>query len=174
MKNHAYIIRLTFTALFAAIIMLATMIYIPLGAGGGYLNPGDSMIYAAAWFLGPLAAAAGAIGAALADVILGYVIYAPATFIIKGLMGLAVGLLIKRNGQSFVSKVFAMSAGALIMAAGYFAYEYFILRIGMAAVANIPFNLIQAVGGVIIGALVVSALGKIKGIQGFVDDLEGK
>ncbi len=27
MKNHAYIIRLTFTALFAAIIMLATMIY---------------------------------------------------------------------------------------------------------------------------------------------------
>jgi uncharacterized membrane protein len=174
MKNHAYIIRLTFTALFAAIIMLATMIYIPLGAGGGYLNPGDSMIYAAAWFLGPLAAAAGAIGSALADVILGYAIYAPATFIIKGLMGLVVGLLIKRNGQNFISKIIAMSAGALIMAAGYLIYEYFILQMGVAALANILWNMVQAVAGVIIGTLVVSALGKIKGIQGFVDDLEGK
>jgi uncharacterized membrane protein len=173
MKNHAYIIRLTFTALFAAIIMLATMIYIPLGSGGGYLNPGDSMIYAAAWFLGPLAAAAGAIGSALADVILGYAIYAPGTFIIKGLMGLVVGLIIKRRGQSFATKIVAMAAGALIMAAGYFVYEYFILQMGYAAAVNIVWNVVQAAGGVVIGTLVVSALGKIKGIKGFVDDLEG-
>jgi uncharacterized membrane protein len=89
-------------------------------------------------------------------------------------MGLVVGLLIKRNGQNFISKIIAMSAGALIMAAGYLIYEYFILQMGVAALANILWNMVQAVAGVIIGTLVVSALGKIKGIQGFVDDLEGK
>lgn len=173
MKNHIHVIRLTFTALFAAIIMLATMIYIPLGGGGGYLNPGDSMIYAAAWFLGPLAAAAAAIGSALADIILGYAIYAPATFVIKGLMGLAVGILIKRHGKKLLPKILAMSLGALIMATGYFVYEYFVMSLGNAAVANILWNLVQAAAGVIIGTLVIGALGRIKGIEGFTDKLKG-
>ncbi len=119
----------------------------------------------------------------LADVmVLGYAaIYAPATFIIKGLNG-AGGRPAHENAykdNSFVSRRCLLCPRArLIMAAGYFAYELFAALLlditRLAAVANIPFNLIQAVGGVIIGALVVSALGKIKGIQGFVDDLEGK
>ena len=126
MKNHTHVLKLTFTALFAAIIMLATTIAIPLG-GGGYINPGDSMIYAAAWFLGPIAGAAAGVGSALADLILGYGVYAPATFVIKGLMGLVVGLLIKNFGEKILIKILAMSAGGLIMAGGYFAFEYFII-----------------------------------------------
>ena len=172
MKNHKQVLKLTFTALFAAIIMLATMIYIPLGTGGGYLNPGDSMIYAAAWFLGPLAGAAAAIGSALADIILGYAIYAPATFIIKGLMGLVVGILLRRHGQKLAPKILALSLGAVIMVVGYFAYEYFVYGIAVAG-ANILWNFVQAVVGVIIGTLVIGALGKIKGIDGFMDRLKG-
>ena len=178
MKNHAYIIRLTFTALFAAIIMLATMaIAIPVG-GGAYINAGDAIIYTASWFLGPWAAVSAGLGSALADLMVpGAAIYAPATLIIKGLMGLVVGLLMKRYKDNIWPKIIAMSVGAAIMVLGYFAYEFFgaklldITRLG--AVANIPFNLIQAVGGVIIGALVISALGKIKGINSFMDKLKG-
>lgn len=173
MKNHIYVIRLTFTALFAAIIMLATMIAIPLGTGGGYIHPGDSMIYAAAWFLGPLAGAAAAVGSALADVILGFPIYAPATFVIKGLMGLAVGLLIKRHGQKLLPKMLSMLLGGIIMTAGYFIYEYFIYS-AATAFADIPWSLVQAAAGVIIGTLVIGALGRIKGIDGFMDRLKGQ
>ena len=172
MKNHTHVIRLTFTALFAAIIMLATMIAIPIGSSG-YLNPGDSMIYAAAWFLGPLAGVAAAVGSALADVILGYGVYAPATFIIKGLMGLVVGLLLKRFGKKIVPKILAMSIGGIIMAGGYFTFEYFIM-IGKGAVANVPWNLVQAIVGVLIGTLVITALSKIKGINNFMDKLKGE
>jgi uncharacterized membrane protein len=132
------------------------------------------MIYAAAWFLGPLAGAAAAIGSALADIILGYAIYAPATFIIKGLMGLVVGFLIKRHGKKFLPIVISMSIGGLIMAVGYFIYDYFILALDKGAIASIPWNLVQAVAGVIIGTLVVSALAKIKGINGFMDRLKGE
>ncbi len=172
MKNHTHVIRLTFTALFAAIIMLATMIAIPVGTSG-YINPGDSMIYAAAWFLGPLAGASAAVGSALADLILGYGVYAPATFIIKGLMGLAVGFLIKRFGKKLIPKILSMSIGGIIMAGGYFAFEYFIM-IGKGAIANVPWNLVQAAAGVVIGTLVIIALSKIKGINNFVDKIKGE
>jgi uncharacterized membrane protein len=46
---------------------------------------------AAASILGPFAAISAAIGSALADLIVGYSLYMPATFLIKGLMGLISG-----------------------------------------------------------------------------------
>ncbi len=178
MKDHTHILRLTFAALFAALIMLTTIvIVIPVGAGA-YFNLGDSMIYAAAWFLGPLAGVAAAVGSGLADVISGYVIYAPATLIIKGLMGFVVGVLLKHFNQKLMSKIMALSAGALIMIVGYFAYEYFaatLLEIPkVAAFGNILGNLVQGVAGVVIGTLVISALGKIKGINEFAAKIKEK
>jgi uncharacterized membrane protein len=46
------------------------------------------MIYISAFLLGPVAAAAAAIGSALADMAGGYAVYIPATLIIKALWGL--------------------------------------------------------------------------------------
>ena len=131
------------------------------------------MIYAAAWFLGPIAGAAAALGSALADIILATPSNAPATFVIKGLMGLVVGIIIKRHGGKLFPKILAMSVGALIMAAGYFVYDYFVLNLGAAAVASILWNFVQAAAGVIIGTLVIGALGRIKGVDGFADKLKG-
>ncbi len=163
MKDHNYILRLVAAALFAAIIMLTTMIYVPIG-GGGYIHPGDAMIYAAAWLLGgPLAAVAAAVGSTFADIITGYVFYAPATFIIKALMGLIAGLMIKYLPQKLLFRILAMTASSLIMAFGYFAFEFFTL--GKAAYANLPWNFVQAAGGIVIGTLIIEALGKIKGIN---------
>lgn len=178
MKEHTHVIRLTFAALFAALIALATIaLAFPVGTGA-YINPGDAMIYTAAWFLGPIAGTAAAIGSGLADLILGYVTYIPATVVIKGIMGVVVGLLIKRHRQKLMPMILAMSVGSLIMAVGYFLYEYFASSLlgipKVAALGNVPANLIQAVGGVIIGTLVIGALSKIKGINGFVDRLKGK
>lgn len=52
-------------------------------------------------------------GAALADLILGYPIWAPLTLLIKGLEGYVVGTLAPKG------RIKAMIAGAAVMATGY-------------------------------------------------------
>ena len=44
--------KISFTALFAAMVFGLTMLHIPIGAGG-YIHVGDSMIYLSGLLLGP-------------------------------------------------------------------------------------------------------------------------
>ena len=63
--------------------------------GGGYVHFGDCIIYVAAMILGPIPGAiVGAIGHSLADFISGYPIFCIPTFIIKGIMGFAIGKIV--------------------------------------------------------------------------------
>jgi uncharacterized membrane protein len=84
--------KITSTAIFAALVFVATMVIrITIPATGGYFNVGDSMIYVGALLYGPFVGGlAGGIGAALVDAI-GYAIFAPGTFIIKLFEGTIVG-----------------------------------------------------------------------------------
>lgn len=173
MKSHNSVIKLTTVALFAAIIMLTTLIHLPVGTAGGYIHPGDSMIYACAWMLGPIAAVAAAIGSGFADVILGAAIYIPATVVVKALMGLVAGFMMKSLPEKMFPRVLSMVVASLVMALGYFVFEYFAIS-KVAAFAGIPFNLIQAVGGVVIGVIVVEALRKINGINNIKAKMRGE
>ena len=94
MDNKLY--RITLAALFAALIYVATaFLMVPL-PGSGYANFGDCFIILGALILGPVyGAAAAGIGSAISDLFLGYVIYAPATLVIKALMAVAAALLFK-------------------------------------------------------------------------------
>ena len=77
--------RICLTALMAAIIYVFTA-YIHVPSHTGYTHVGDGFLYLAASLLpAPYAAAAGAIGAGLADLLSGYSIWAPGTIIIKAL-----------------------------------------------------------------------------------------
>lgn len=82
-------------ALSIALVFIATSslsIYIP--ATRGYFNLGDSMIFLTALLFGPFVGCiAGGIGSMLSDVFLGYVVYAPATLVVKGLEGFLTGFL---------------------------------------------------------------------------------
>ena len=80
--------KLTVTALFAAMVCVATMfIHIPVPMTGGYAHIGDAFIYLAACMLPmPYAMAAGAIGAGMADALGGYYVYVIPTLIIKALL----------------------------------------------------------------------------------------
>jgi uncharacterized membrane protein len=90
-----------FTAVMTALVTLATMIIqIPIPATKGLFNLGDSMVYVSALLFGPYVGAfAGGVGSMLSDVLTGYVIYAPATLIIKGVEGFVVGILSQRFRQ---------------------------------------------------------------------------
>ncbi len=157
-KNNT--LYLVMVALFTALTFVVTMfVNIPasiiLGAGGN-INLGDSIIFIAGVVLGPVGGAiSGAIGASMADIASSYVIYAPFTFVIKGLAGYMVGfmfrIIFKSKQESAVARLLAFAVGAVIVVVGYFFAEAILLSIsgadGMTALVKslvtiIP-NLVQ-------------------------------
>ncbi|MBQ7836669.1 MAG: ECF transporter S component [Clostridia bacterium] len=155
------------TAAFAAIICVCTMlIAIPL-PGNGYANLGDTMVIAAGFFLGPVYGFfAAAIGSAFADIFSSFALYAPATFVIKGLMALVVGVICKSiNKHGFTARLIPASFLAeLIMVMGYFIFELFIYDFGVAAV-DVAGNAVQGVCGVAFSMLLVNVLNANKYVR---------
>jgi len=149
---------LTLLALLIALTTVATMVVqIPTPQTQGYINLGDSMVYVSALLFGPLAGLlAGGIGSALADWLTGYQQFAPYTLVIKGLEGLVVGLiawgLLKgrptRTLASIAGVVVSVFGGGAVMVGGYYVVEQFVM--GRAALAEVPGNIFQAVGGLVV------------------------
>jgi uncharacterized membrane protein len=99
--------KLILTGLMTALVTVTTIVIaIPIPFTNGYIHPGDSMIFLAVLILGRgRGALAAGVGSALADVILGYVVWAPFTLAIKGFMAFAAGLIIEKcaeNRRNFV------------------------------------------------------------------------
>ena len=93
MKSREVALASVFTAL-VTVTTIMFQVYIP--ETRGYFNLGEVAVYLTALLLGPrVGAIAGGIGSALADLVTGYSIYAPATLVIKGLEGYIVGKLSK-------------------------------------------------------------------------------
>lgn len=153
-KQAQSIRRLTTAGvLAAAIVLLTTLVSIPMPGGFGYINLGDLGVLLAGMLLGGGwgALCAGA-ASALSDVLLGYTVYAPATFVIKGLVALLAGLLFARTQKKI--RFIALYPAALIVPAGYFLYE--VLLYGAAsAIPNILFNTLQCM----VGAVIATVLG---------------
>lgn len=91
--------NLAVTAVFTALVCVTTMmlsIYVP--ATQGFFNVGEAMIFLSAILFGPFVGAfAGGVGSMIADLLLGFPHYAPATLIIKACEGAVVGMLKKKN-----------------------------------------------------------------------------
>lgn len=146
----------------AALILVVTRFSaIPIMNGQGYLNLGDVTILFAAALLGPAAAVPAAIGSALADVWAGYVQYAPATFIIKGLVALIAGLFLRKLNVTLPFKIFGMALAELAMAAGYLVFELFLLGPAI-ALFDLTFNLIQAGVCTLVAALLLPVADRIR------------
>lgn len=123
------------------------------------------MIFITALTFGPIVGGfAGGVGSFLSDFIGGFGTFAPFTLIIKGLEGYVAGLISRRNVQSRTQMiawaVVAWVAGSIIMVFGYFLAEsYFIALVFgsssftgiVAALGEVPFNILQVVGGGIVG-----------------------
>lgn len=174
-------VRLTTTALFTALVIVATFyIQIPTGVGG-YANLGDAVIFMCALSLGGVPAlVAGGIGSMAADLILGYAAYAPFTLVIKGLEGLIAGLLCTLAEKTIKKKQFRIAAeiGALALAALWMVFGYFLVKwliLGdleksaiAAALIEVPFNLAQGGISVAIAACTVflkNVAPKISGVN---------
>ncbi|MCR4688399.1 MAG: ECF transporter S component [Saccharofermentans sp.] len=150
--------KFALASLLTALVFVGTELHIPTAIG--HVNLGDAAILISAYILGPYALIPAALGSTLADLLAGYPQYAIATFIIKGLMGLVSGLLLKSNNEgktSLVRKVIASFTAELIMIAGYFLFESLPFMYGTAAALGsvIP-NGVQAIAAVVIATPIMN------------------
>lgn len=157
--------KIVMAALIASLVCVATMIIKIPSLLKGYINLGDCIVLLAGWSLSPAYAfLAAGLGSALADVFLGYVAYAPATFIIKGLMALiafySFKLLHKRLGN-LPSRIISGALAEILMVLGYFVFEGFLYGFAPSLV-NIPANAVQGVAGIIVGIVLIKIFEKAK------------
>lgn len=160
--NRRNIRKLTLTSVFAAMTAVMTMlIQIPTPTKG-YVNLGDCMVNISAWFLGPAyGAVAAGIGSALADVFSGYVIYAPATLIIKSLMAVmcfATYNFLARKFNSSASRIAAAVVSEIIMLAGYFAFDLILYGSLATAVAGMTASVFQGIMGAVSSVVLYEAV----------------
>lgn len=153
-KNRNNLRKIAYAGVLAALVFVGTELHIPTAIG--HINLGDFVILFSSYIMGPFAFVPAALGSTLADLLAGYPQYAVATFLIKGVMGLVAGLLLKRNAQGKVSLGRKLSVSViieLIMIAGYFAFESLPFMYGVeAALGSVIPNGIQA-SAAIVGAV---------------------
>lgn len=165
MKNQNKTKKIVLSALLASLVCVATMLIKIPSPLKGYLNLGDCVVLLSGWVLSPVYGffTAG-IGSALADIFSGYIIYAPATFVIKGLMALVAYFTCKViSGKScnMISRIISGTLAEILMVGGYFIFEGFMYGFIPSAV-NIPANAMQGVAGLILGILLVRVFEKSK------------
>lgn len=168
LKNNTY--NLVLVAIFTVLTFLATVfIRIPVPpALGGYYHLGDAVIFVASFLLGWYAIIPAVLGSALADLTAGYIIYIPATAVIKALMAvIAVLILGKRGGRGRF--IIGTVAASLFMIFGYTIFEYAMsmtsASFGAFAPMNILFNGVQAITSCPVSWLLAFAVLKVKYVQ---------
>lgn len=168
------LLMLCVTAMFAALICVATMIIQIPSPLGGYVNFGDCFILVAAWVLGPVYGfAAGGIGSALADVFTGYAHYVPGTFLIKGMMAVVAALIVHafiKRSEKYRHAGYAVGAAAaeILMIGGYYLYAATFLNKGFAgAWLSVGGNAVQGAFGAIVGVVLIQVIVRTKVLRKF-------
>jgi uncharacterized membrane protein len=160
--------KLIMTALMICMITVSTM-FLRIPVGRGYVHFGDAMIFLSILILGVKnGALASAIGSAFADV-WGFAVWAPWTFIIKGVMALIMGffilMMMKKNGNRKSSGMQIVQATGMFLAGlwmtfGYFIAEWVMYRNLIIPLLNIPWNIGQFVVGMVIALAAAASLYK--------------
>jgi len=153
--------RLVIAGVLAGIIILLTVfasIPMPVSGGHGYIHLGDAAVLVAAYVLGGgWAALCAGVASALSDVLLGWSVYAPASFLIKGCVAFLAGSILSRSqkkGRSFI-----VYPAALIVPFGYYLYETMLYDISI-AILNLPLNTLQSLVGAALAQGLVIAMTK--------------
>ncbi len=142
---------LTMTAMLAALTTVATLVIRIPTVTKGYINLGDTIVSLSAWLLGPAyGAAAAGFGSALADMIAGYTVYAPATLVIKALMAVAAWYgyaAASKRLPGIPARIAAAVVAELVMVVGYAAFEGVLYGSVEAAWLSVTGNVVQGVFG---------------------------
>lgn len=162
-KMHSKTQKIVISALMAALTCVATMVIKIPSPLKGYINLGDCVVLVVGWTISPLYGfLAAGLGSALADLFLGYALYAPATFVIKGTMALIAFIcfkLLNKRIRKFPARLIGGASAETFMALGYFVFEGCMYGFA-ASTVNIPANIVQGVAGLIIGLILIKVFEK--------------
>ena len=165
MKTKNTTQKIAVAALLAALTCVATMVIKIPSPMKGYLNLGDCVVLTAGWMLSPVYGfLAAGLGSALADLFSGYAVYAPATFLIKGLMALVAWFVYKilcKKIYSPVSRIISGILAEIIMISGYYIFEGFMYGFSESLV-NVPANAVQGLAGLVLGFVLIQILKKTR------------
>ena len=154
---------LTITAFGIALVYVFTWlinIRLPFAPNGGLIHLGNVPLFIFAIIFGKKTGAiAGGVGMGLFDLVSGWTLWAPFTFIIVGLMGFVMGLITEKK-QGYPWYVVAMAAACVIKIAGYYIAEGIIYGNWVTPVTSIPGNLLQIGVAAVIVLIVIVPLKK--------------
>lgn len=160
---------LVLSGLLIGLVFVATyfiQIRLPISINGGLIHLGNVVLFMAAIIFGrKQGAIAGAFGMGLFDVLSGWMLWAPFTFIIRGIMGYLIGTIAnahERNGNNFLWNVLAIIVGSLWMIIGYYITEIILYGNWLQPMTSIPGNLVQIAVGAVLGLPIIAALKKSK------------
>lgn len=155
------------TALLISLVFVSTRfinIRLPIASNGGLVHLGNTMLFISAIVFGKKkGACAGAFGMGLFDLLSEWAIWAPFTFIIRGVMGYIIGKIAwskGKNGNNIATNIFAIILSGIWMICGYFVTEMILYGNPIQAMASIPGNITQIVIGIIIGVPIAKILKK--------------
>lgn len=147
---------LVLNALFITITFLATMfinIRLPLMGNGGLIHLGNVPLLIAAFLFGKKSGAiVGAFGMALFDIMSGWTLWAPFTFVIVGTMGYIAGLIAeKMPGKKSFVYIMAVAVAMIIKVVGYYFTEVILYGNWIQPFGSVPGNIMQLViAGIIV------------------------
>ncbi len=161
MKNSTT--KIVTAALLAALCCIATMVIKIPSPLNGYVNLGDCVVLLCGWVLSPMYGfLAAGIGSCLADLFSGYVVFAPATFLIKGFMAFFAYYGVKLL-SSKINKFSARLACGIFcevfMILGYYLFEGFLYGF-IPSLVNIPANAVQGLVGIILALILIKIVEK--------------
>lgn len=137
--------EMVITGMGIALVFVATLfinLRLPIGQGG-LIHLGNVPLFLFAIIYGKkIGAMAGAFGMGLFDLMGGWTPWAPATFIIVGLMGYTVGLIAEKKDDK-AGYILGMVLACVIKVAGYYVAEALIYGNWVQPVLSIPGNLLQ-------------------------------
>ena len=165
--------KIVITSLMMGLIIVCTMfVRIPIPLTTGYVHLGDAMIFLGVLLLGwRYGAIAAAFGSTLGDLLSGFAMWAPWTFVVKGGMAIIAGVILlsiskmdKKN--SLFGNLVAMIPAGIFMVVGYFVAEGFMYGNWIAPWIGVPWNIGQFAVGIALAIIIQKALGKANILKG--------
>lgn len=154
--------KLVTAGILAAAVLVMTLLSVPTVVG--YLNAGDAAVLLTGTLLGGGWGCACAVtGSVLADLLLGYTVYIPATLIVKAVASLLSSFLTRRLPERFLPA--ALLIAVLPVCAGYFLYEWTLFGVGL-ALGELPGNFLQGLAGALIAYILTRITRKMRSVRG--------
>jgi uncharacterized membrane protein len=155
------------SAVFTALVYITTSISMPMPSPLGVWHMGNLISFLSAILCGPVIVAfVCGIGAGLFDAwnpLWGsrFIIYLPATLVIRGSMGYLVGKIAYRKENQNLAIPIALIAGHIWKNVGYFLYDYFLY--GAAAFLDLTSLTVKSLFEIVLTFLIVKAVRRVLG-----------